>query len=366
MRWWLFDSSGSNSSVRASFSGVQLIYCLTISAMRMAANHSVSFPYGVFPQSFCNQHVVSFQPGAVNSASGPVSGDVDVLGAVDGTTGLMKIGNSSMLNTISSVMSTSNSPGTVLDPTQGLQLRAKFSVTWSFEELQVLKQSIIRYASEPNIMKYVKIAARLPEKTVRDVAMRCRWMTKKEIGKRRKPEDCLIGKKTKDRKDKLINSSSVAFLHQNPSENVTAYSSMRHDGNNNTPFLCGATCLIDSRTGHLLDENVKIFQQIAVNLDYNEIQKNIDLFCCSKQNITTILNSMSGMTGIMSQMPPLPMDINDNLMSILHCTAHSFGLNILDERGLEDALTQVVYLVSCIPLLHDKMPLLICELGRVK
>ncbi|KAG6476372.1 hypothetical protein ZIOFF_065612 [Zingiber officinale] len=307
--------------------------------MRMAANHSVSFPYGVFPQSFCNQHVVSFQPGAVNSASGPVSGDVDVLGAVDGTTGLMKIGNSSMLNTISSVMSTSNSPGTVLDPTQGLQLRAKFSVTWSFEELQVLKQSIIRYASEPNIMKYVKIAARLPEKTVRDVAMRCRWMTKKEIGKRRKPEDCLIGKKTKDRKDKLINSSSVAFLHQNPSENVTAYSSMRHDGNNNTPFLCGG----DRKRAAVPADRFYPLVLFAWNsggrpelllwgllLAGGEIQKNIDLFCCSKQNITTILNSltnpvfhsMSGMTGIMSQMPPLPMDINDNLMSILHCTAH--------------------------------------------
>lgn len=26
------------------------------------------------------------------------------------------------------------------------------------------------------MMKYVKIAASLPEKTVRDVALRCRWM----------------------------------------------------------------------------------------------------------------------------------------------------------------------------------------------
>lgn len=36
---------------------------------------------------------------------------------------------------------------------------------------------IFRYANEPNIMKYIKIAASLPDKTVRDVAMRCRWMT---------------------------------------------------------------------------------------------------------------------------------------------------------------------------------------------
>ena len=33
------------------------------------------------------------------------------------------------------------------------------------------------YANEPSIMKYIKIAAALPDKTVRDVAMRCRWLT---------------------------------------------------------------------------------------------------------------------------------------------------------------------------------------------
>lgn len=33
------------------------------------------------------------------------------------------------------------------------------------------------YADEPNIMKYIRIASTLQDKTVRDVAMRCRWMT---------------------------------------------------------------------------------------------------------------------------------------------------------------------------------------------
>lgn len=34
-----------------------------------------------------------------------------------------------------------------------------------------------RYADEPSIMRYIKIAATLRDKTVRDVALRCRWMT---------------------------------------------------------------------------------------------------------------------------------------------------------------------------------------------
>jgi hypothetical protein len=33
----------------------------------------------------------------------------------------------------------------------------------------------LRYVKEQGIMKYIKIAASLPNKTVRDVAMRCQW-----------------------------------------------------------------------------------------------------------------------------------------------------------------------------------------------
>jgi len=35
---------------------------------------------------------------------------------------------------------------------------------------------ISRYAGEHGIMKYIKIAAMLDRKTVRDVALRCRWL----------------------------------------------------------------------------------------------------------------------------------------------------------------------------------------------
>lgn len=41
----------------------------------------------------------------------------------------------------------------------------------------ILNFCMYSYADEPNIMKYIKIAAVLHDKTVRDVAMRCRWMT---------------------------------------------------------------------------------------------------------------------------------------------------------------------------------------------
>lgn len=43
---------------------------------------------------------------------------------------------------------------------------------WSADEIATLNQGLIRYAHEPNIMKYIKIAAMLPTRTIRDVALR--------------------------------------------------------------------------------------------------------------------------------------------------------------------------------------------------
>ncbi|XP_076950554.1 uncharacterized protein LOC143623567 [Bidens hawaiensis] len=58
----------------------------------------------------------------------------------------------------------------------GLKHDASLAVEWSGEEQCKLEEGFSIYADEPNIMKYIKIAATLPDKTVRDVALRCRWM----------------------------------------------------------------------------------------------------------------------------------------------------------------------------------------------
>ncbi|KAJ8511258.1 hypothetical protein OPV22_001692 [Ensete ventricosum] len=277
----------------------------------MAADHNINFTYeAVLQQSFRNQHG-SFQPGSENSATGFSPGGMDSSGGINGSTGMLVTGNSPMLNNISVMFSTSSSPANLLlDP---VKHSTAFSVDWTIEELEVLKQCLVTYSSEPNIMRYIKIAAKLPDKTVRDVAMRCRWMTKKEKGKRRKPEDYYAGKKIKDMKEKMIDSSSMANARCNQPEIADAYSFRMHDGNHNNQFLCEAP-VIDSRTQQLLNDNAKLFHQIAVNLENNEIQNNIDLLYHSNENLRAILNSMSEMPGIMSQMPLMPVHVNENLM----------------------------------------------------
>ncbi|PIA64137.1 hypothetical protein AQUCO_00201435v1 [Aquilegia coerulea] len=165
-----------------------------------------------------------------------------------------------------------------------------------------------RYANEPNVMRYVKIAASLRDKAVRDVALRCRWMTN-ESGKRRKQEH-YSGRKMKDKRETLLESSLKANTTPVQPHNMATYSLMMHHMDPNNTLSSEA---VSNTTRHLLDENVKVFGQITSNFSTYKIQDNIDLLCRTRKNIADILKEMREVPGIMSQMPPLPVSINEEL-----------------------------------------------------
>ncbi|XP_039114173.1 uncharacterized protein LOC120249659 isoform X2 [Dioscorea cayenensis subsp. rotundata] len=243
----------------------------------MAADSNTSFHQGLVPSSMYHSRLVSFQSGATNSVTGTVPAGLNNSGAINSTGGLV--------------------------------------VEWTPEEQALLKQGLIKYANEPNIMKYIKIAAILGDKTVRDVALRCRWMLKRDIFKRRKSEENYLGKKIKDRKEKTIDlplkmnmapvpsNNTQAYsqlMHQEkmvdlpsklnmnpvpedyfllekmveslpkmnanpvPSNNMPAYSQLMHQVPQNQFFY--EAPVIDSATRNLLEENVRILGQIKANL----------------------------------------------------------------------------------------------------
>lgn len=256
----------------------------------------MGFQHGGFPASFYNQHVVSFQPPAAAATS---SG------------GAMMAGGNGMM----SMAGAGSSSSMALDQVPGLKHDTGLAVDWSFEEIAILKAGLVKYANEPSVMKYIKIAAMLREKTVRDVALRCRWMNK-ENGKRRKMEDQCAGKKIRDRKEKMVDSSSNTVIQQVSPESMAAYSLMMHQANHNNRFSCEVPA-IDSVTWQLLDDNFRVFNQINANLATFKLQDNIELFFRTRNNITAILNRMNETPGIMSQMPPLPVSINDDLVGTI-------------------------------------------------
>ncbi|GMI87507.1 hypothetical protein like AT1G60670 [Hibiscus trionum] len=217
-------------------------------------------------------------------------------------------GNSSIITTSPALIQPGNSSGSsfLLDSVAGLNHDTGLAVEWSVDEHYILEGGLEKYKEEPNILKYIKIAATLRDKTVRDVALRCRWMQRK----RRKPEEHNSGKKVNHKKDKLVESSSKMNMPSSLPQTMATYPLMMHHLDQNERMHYEGTC---GTTIHLLKQNAQTLSQITSNLSAFELQDNIDLFCHARNNITAMLNNMRDTPGLMSHMPPLPVSVNEDL-----------------------------------------------------
>ncbi|KAK2966601.1 hypothetical protein RJ640_025286 [Escallonia rubra] len=197
----------------------------------------------------------------------------------------------------------------VVGPTQAaLRHNPGLSVEWTSDEQSLLDELLAKYASDSVIVRYAKIAMQLKDKTVRDVALRCRWMTKKENGKRRKDDHS--SRKNKEKKEKVADPSAKAASHVTNRSNGPPYAqsviSMDSDDGISYQAIGGAT-------GQLLEQNAQALDQISSNFSVFKIHENMNLFCQARSNILSILNDLNDMPEIMKQMPPLPVKLNEEL-----------------------------------------------------
>ncbi|KAL8120604.1 uncharacterized protein LOC141724823 isoform X2 [Apium graveolens] len=244
---------------------------------------------------------ISFQSSVMDNSSGMIMMG-NYYGVNRNAEGNIVLGSSSSNSGLRVPQATSTSSSLLVDSVPGLKHEAGLAVEWSVEEQYRLEEGLAKYADEPSILRYIKIAALLHDKTVRDVALRCRWMT-----------------------DKLMESASKATTSSTAPLSVAGYSFMRNYQNGNDRMSREA---LDGAR-HLLEQNNEVLRHISANLSVFKLQENIDLFSCTRNNITTILNHMSNMRGVMGRMPPLPLSINEELAnSILPITFQRmmFGL----------------------------------------
>lgn len=200
----------------------------------------------------------------------------------------------------------------VVGPTQAaLRHNPGLCVEWTPDEQSVLEDLLAKYAADSSIMRYAKIAVKLQDKTVRDVALRCRWMTKKENGKRRK-EDNSSSRKSKDKKEKVTDPSAKSSSHATNRANGPPYvqAVIPMDSDDGISYKA-----IGGTSGQLLEQNAQALDQISANFAAYKIHENINLFTQARNNILTILNDLNDMPEIMKQMPPLPVKLNEELAS---------------------------------------------------
>lgn len=186
--------------------------------------------------------------------------------------------------------------------THGLQLLLHdtgLDLEWSPSEQSILNENLVKFANESSSMsKYVKIAALLPDKTVRDVALRCHWLSKNEDAKRKSEE--LAAKSHNDQKAFYKQGHSAVPMYTAPLPPMETDDGISFEA-------------IGGTTGKLLEVNSQAILKIRANLAASQAQENTDLLVQVRDNIYAILNGMMSMPGIMSQMPPLPVKLNSEL-----------------------------------------------------
>lgn len=187
------------------------------------------------------------------------------------------------------------------------------ATVWTAEEQSILENGLIQYASLPIILRYANIAMELPSKTVRDVALRARWMNKKEASKRRKEDHT---RKSKDKREKVTESSSKSSqLHASrPGGHPYPVPAVPLDDEDGITYKA-----IGGLTGELFEQNRHIFQKISANFSSYQIQDNISLFCQVRENLCKVMNdcSLSDTPEVMKQMPPLPVRLNEDLANTI-------------------------------------------------
>ncbi|PWA65355.1 homeodomain-like protein [Artemisia annua] len=186
------------------------------------------------------------------------------------------------------------------------------STDWTLDEQAILEDGLNQYASESNIIRYAKIAVQLQTKTVRDVALRCRWMVKRDISKRRK-EEFLLTRKNKDRKEKMIEHlASTSLANQT---GPSYFHGVVANGNTNAI----QHSVLVSPVGQLLKESAQALDRVSANLETqtHQVHENISLLCQVRKNIIDILLNLSDTTEKLKQMPPLPVKLNEDLLNSL-------------------------------------------------
>ncbi|XP_013698734.2 uncharacterized protein LOC106402525 isoform X1 [Brassica napus] len=230
----------------------------------------------------------------------------------EGSSAAEKISSSSAVaatNGAAAVKSVENGGMDNSETISALRHNPGISVDWTLDEQSLLEDLLAnRYASEPTIVRYAKIAMKMKDKTVRDVALRCRWMTKKENGKRRKEDHS--SRKSKDKKEKTTDSSAKSSSHLIVHPNGPSYAPpmMPIDTDDGISYKA-----IGGVSGDLLEQNAQMFNQVSTNFSAFQIHENVNILCKARDNILAILNDLNDMPEVMKQMPPLPVKVNQDL-----------------------------------------------------
>ena len=180
------------------------------------------------------------------------------------------------------------------------------TLDWSEDEQRTLEACMYRFPPDrfDPLQRYVKMAATLPRKSVRDVALRARWTTMQyQLRKRtgldpRKPGGGMM-------MPPMPSKPPGGMVPPLPGAVPPPFMPPAGVG----PALEGPPT-IEGPIAHLLDANLAILNHFRTNMATFKVHENTQLLVQFRDNVLQILHAMEAMGGVMAQMPALPVRLN--------------------------------------------------------
>ena len=186
------------------------------------------------------------------------------------------------------------------------------SLDWTEEEQRSLESLMLRFTPErmDPVQRYVRIAAALPQKSIRDVALRIQWANQMK----RQRQEAHTGN----------GAHAHAHAHAHPHPHTHAHGrGMRGPGGVMAmqpnlgivtppllPLMGDGSPTVDGPIAYLLDANMSILNQFRTNMASFKVHENTQLLVQFRDNILQVLHAMDSMGGVMASLPPLPVSMN--------------------------------------------------------
>lgn len=193
--------------------------------------------------------------------------------------------------------------GTAPQPPSTSYAQWNISLDWTEEEQRTFEAGLARYPPAMDApQRYVKLAASLPRKSVRDVALRARWRVNQQLLKKRKGLEQQLA-------------APAARKHGLPL-GAPGVPAPAYPGAALLPPLppdSAGGAIVEGPIAQLLDANFSILGQFRSNMGAFKVAENTQLLAAFRDNILAVINQMEAMGGVMAQMPPLPVRMNVDL-----------------------------------------------------
>jgi hypothetical protein len=164
-------------------------------------------------------------------------------------------------------------------------------VEWTHDEQALLEEILKRFPADKCSLvgRIVKIASYLPNKTVRDVMLRYKWLTDMQSGA--DEDDADAKRSLKVRSDDMLQRNRIRLKPPTAEE---------------------------AKVKATLDENVLLINRIRTNLmsqQESKVRENLQLMEKFRGNIKDVMHRMDGLPGNGSgPMPSLPLEIHSGLL----------------------------------------------------